>query len=94
MENRTSEVGYGTHSLVSKDEGTIPSSEELVLKPFLPSPVPKSSPCWPGALVQDQRGYMTPQSQRGRIGLHNFPRTPYSRTIYSKSKSKVCGIIV
>ncbi|KAG8639300.1 hypothetical protein MANES_14G133500v8 [Manihot esculenta] len=89
MENRTSEVGYGTHSLVSKDEGTIPSSEELVLKPFLPSPVPKSSPCWPGALVQDQRGYMTPQSQRGRIGLHNFPRTPYSRTIYSKSKSKL-----
>ncbi|KAF2310637.1 hypothetical protein GH714_015867 [Hevea brasiliensis] len=89
MENRTSEVGFGTNSFVSKDEGTIPSSDELALKPFIPSPVPKSSPCWPGALVQDQRGYITPQSQRGRFGLHNFPRTPYSRTIYSKTKSKL-----
>ncbi|KAJ9140988.1 hypothetical protein P3X46_031575 [Hevea brasiliensis] len=89
MENRTSEVGFGTNSFVSKDEGTIPSSDELAVKPFIPSPVPKSSPCWPGALVQDQRGYITPQSQRGRFGLHNFPRTPYSRTIYSKTKSKL-----
>ncbi|KAJ6296342.1 hypothetical protein OIU78_024232 [Salix suchowensis] len=58
------------------------------LKPFFPSPSPKPSTCWPGAMVQDQRGFMTPQSQRGRLGLHNFPRTPYSRTLYSKSKSQ------
>ncbi|XP_012078811.1 nuclear pore complex protein NUP1 isoform X2 [Jatropha curcas] len=89
MENRISDIGFGSDSLIAKDEGTLPCRDDLALKPFVPSPAPKSSPCWPGALVQDQRGYMTPQSQRGRFGLHNFPRTPYSRTIYSKTKSKL-----
>ncbi|XP_068653320.1 uncharacterized protein [Aristolochia californica] len=30
-------------------------------------------------MIQDIPGYLTPQAQRGRIGLHNLPRTPYSR---------------
>jgi len=92
MENRASEVGFGSKSLISKDRGALVIGNLLGSKPFLPSPSPKPSTCWPGAMVQDQRGFVTPQSQRGRFGLHNFPRTPYSRTFYSKSKSQVCGI--
>ncbi|CAK7345476.1 unnamed protein product [Dovyalis caffra] len=88
MENRTSEVGFGSKSLISKDEGALLNGNLLASKPFLPSPSPKPSTCWPGATVQDQRGFLTPQSQRGRFGLHSFPRTPYSRTINSKSKSQ------
>ncbi|XP_015579678.2 nuclear pore complex protein NUP1 isoform X2 [Ricinus communis] len=88
MENRTLGIGFGTNSLISKDEGKVPRGDELAVKSYIPSPAPKSSPCWPGASVEDQRGYMTPQSQRGRFGLHNFPRTPYSRSIYTKTKSR------
>ncbi|XP_050212525.1 nuclear pore complex protein NUP1 [Mercurialis annua] len=87
MENRTSEVGFAANSVMLKDEGTKPRGNEFALKSYIPSPVPKSSPSWPGALVQDQRGYMTPPSQRARSGLHNFPRTPYSRSINTKNKS-------
>lgn len=94
MESRTVGVGFGSKSLISKDEGTLPRGNLLASKPFIPSPSPKSSTCWPGAVVQDQHGYMTPGSQTGQSGLHYFPRTPYSRAIYSKSKSKVCGIKV
>ncbi|XP_059637930.1 nuclear pore complex protein NUP1 [Cornus florida] len=64
-------------------------SEEFASTPFIPSPSLKSTVCWPGAMLHDQRGYLTPQNQRGRSGIHNFPRSPYSRTIYSKSKSKL-----
>ncbi|KAG5226104.1 nuclear pore complex protein [Salix suchowensis] len=88
MENRASEVGFGSKSLISKDEGALVLGNLHGSKPFFPSPSPKPSTCWPGAMVQDQRGFMTPQSQRGRLGLHNFPRTPYSRTLYSKSRSQ------
>lgn len=91
MENRASEVGFGSKSLISKDRGALVIGNLLGSKPFLPSPSPKPSTCWPGAMVQDQRGFVTPQSQRGRFGLHNFPRTPYSRTFYSKSKSQLQG---
>ena len=51
MENRTSEIGVGTNSLMSKDEGTLPRGDELALKSYIPSPAPKSSPYWPGASV-------------------------------------------
>ncbi|KAK1551347.1 hypothetical protein Q3G72_034263 [Acer saccharum] len=85
---RTSEAGIGSESLLTKDESASLNGDEFALKPFIPSPSPKPSMCWPGAMLQDQRGYLTPQNERGRFGLHNFPRTPYSRTIFSKSKSK------
>ncbi|KAJ6372724.1 hypothetical protein OIU76_027111 [Salix suchowensis] len=91
MENRASEVGFGSKSLISKDEGALVLGNLHGSKPFFPSPSPKPSTCWPGAMIQDQRGFMTPQSQRGRLGLHNFPRTPYSRTLYSKSRSQLQG---
>ncbi|KAK2645916.1 hypothetical protein Ddye_021111 [Dipteronia dyeriana] len=84
---RTSEAGIGSESLLTKDESASLNGDEFALKPFIPSPSPKPSMCWPGAMLHDQRGYLTPQNERGRFGLHNFPRTPYSRTIFSKSKS-------
>ncbi|XP_024181946.1 nuclear pore complex protein NUP1 isoform X3 [Rosa chinensis] len=66
-------------------------SNDIESTPFIPASSPKPSTCWPGSMVQNQRDYSTPQSERGRFGLHNFPRTPYSRTIFSKSKSKTFG---
>ncbi|WCJ30048.1 nucleoporin-related [Euphorbia peplus] len=86
MEHRASDGGFDTSSSMSRDEDTLPRSSELVVNP---SPVPRSSPRWPGALVHDQHDYMTPQTQRTRSGLHNFPRTPYSRTIHSMTKSRL-----
>lgn len=91
MGTRTSELGLSSKSIVSKDESASLNGAEFALKPFLPSPSPKPSMCWPGAMLQDQHAYLTPRSERGRFGLCNFPRTPYSRTIFSKSKSKVSG---
>lgn len=94
MGSRTSDMGLGSYSIRAKDERALQQQggDELAPRPFLPPPSPKSSICWPGAMVQDQRGYTTPTSQRGTFGLHNLPRTPYSRTIFSKSKGKACII--
>ncbi|CAM8963367.1 unnamed protein product [Rhodiola kirilowii] len=56
------------------------------------SKVPPSSSkpyiCWPGALVQEHRGFLTPQNPRSKIGLYSSQRSPYSRTIDSTSKLK------
>ena len=90
MGTRSLEIGSGSKSIISKDERTLPHGVGLASNPFIASPSPKPPICWPGAVVQDQCGYFTPQSQRSRVGLNNFPRTPYSRTIYSKPSSKVC----
>lgn len=89
MGSRTLERGNSSKGMILKDERSLVYGAELASKPFIPSPSPKPSACWPGAMLQDERDLPTPQSQRGRYGLHNFPRTPYSRTIFSKSKSKV-----
>ncbi|XP_011020143.1 PREDICTED: uncharacterized protein LOC105122618 [Populus euphratica] len=89
MVNRISEAGFGSKSLNTKDEGALIHDNLTALKPFSPSPSPKSSTCWPGAMVQYQRGFMTPQGQRERFGPCIFPRPPYSRTSYSKSKSQL-----
>lgn len=93
MEARTSEIGLGSKSKMLKDERNLPPSEAIVSNPFIASPSPKPPICWPGAMVQNQRSYLTPQGQRSRLGLSDFPRTPYSRTIYSKSRSKVLEVI-
>lgn len=92
MGSRTSELGISPKRIISNDERNLLHGSELAIEPFVRSPLPKPSGYWPGAVLQDQHGYSTPQSQRGRFGLHNFPRTPYSRSIFSNSKSKVCGI--
>ncbi|KAL5547828.1 hypothetical protein UlMin_003059 [Ulmus minor] len=89
MGSRTLEIGNSSKEMISNDEKSLLLDADLASKPFIPSPSPKPSAYWPGAMAQDRRDYLTPQSQRGRFGLHNFPRTPYSRTIFSKSKSKV-----
>ncbi|XWS27018.1 hypothetical protein CRYUN_Cryun26dG0079800 [Craigia yunnanensis] len=92
MASRTSELNLGSKSIILKDERPRMLGDNFASEPFVPLPSPKPSTCWPGSMVQDQRGYLTPQSQRGRFGLHNIPRTPYSRTIYSKSKSNLAQV--
>ncbi|XWS70708.1 hypothetical protein CRYUN_Cryun03dG0070600 [Craigia yunnanensis] len=89
MASQTSEVNLGSESIISKDEGLKMLGDDFASEPFVLLPSPNPSSCWLGSLVQEQHGYLTPQSQRGRFGLHNIPRTPYSRSIYSKSKSKL-----
>ncbi|KAI3771661.1 hypothetical protein L6452_02828 [Arctium lappa] len=89
MGSRTPELGFNTYSTISKDGREQQPSNLFPSKPHILTPSSKSSTCWPGAMVQDQRGFLTPQSQRGRYGLHNFPRTPYSRTVYSRTKPEL-----
>lgn len=86
MNSRASEVGPSSKSITQTIESAVLHSDEAVLKPYDPSPSKKSSTGWPGAVVQNTYG--TPQSQRSRYGLHDHPRTPYSRTLLTKSRSK------
>ncbi|XP_057968436.1 nuclear pore complex protein NUP1 [Malania oleifera] len=88
MGTRVLDIGLGPKSTISKDDKALLHGDEFASMTFVPSPLPKSSICWPGAMVQEQSGYLTPRNPRVRFGLHNLPRTPYSRTIYSKSKGK------
>ncbi|KVI11666.1 hypothetical protein Ccrd_009926 [Cynara cardunculus var. scolymus] len=89
MGSRTPELGFNTYSTILKDGREQQPSNLFSSKPHILTPSSKSSTCWPGAMVQDQRGFLTPQSQRGKYGLHNFPRTPYSRTVNSRTKPKL-----
>lgn len=89
MSNRKCEPGLLSDK-IPDDERALLHGDHQMSKPFIPSMSPNPSTCWPGAMSESQCGYLTPRSQRGRFGLHNFPRTPYSRSIFSKSKSKVC----
>ncbi|KAG5564429.1 hypothetical protein RHGRI_000572 [Rhododendron griersonianum] len=86
MRTRVSEVGTASRGIISDEEKSLQQSGGFV-SPLMPSHSPKSSVCWPGSMVQDQHGYSTPQSSR--YGLHHFQRTPYSRTMYSKSKPEL-----
>ncbi|KAJ0780693.1 hypothetical protein HanPI659440_Chr06g0240601 [Helianthus annuus] len=81
MGSRASESGFKTYGNNTSTAGREQQSNDVFpSKPHFFTPSSKSSTCWPGAMVQDHRGYLTPQSQRSRYGLHNIPRTPYSRT--------------
>ncbi|KAK7411134.1 hypothetical protein VNO78_02565 [Psophocarpus tetragonolobus] len=86
MDSRALEAGPSSKSIIHTVESTVHGDEAAVL-PYDPSPSRKSSTCWPGAVVHDAN--RTPQSHRSTYGLHNFPRTPYSRTFLTKSKSKL-----
>ncbi|KAF7153386.1 hypothetical protein RHSIM_Rhsim01G0068000 [Rhododendron simsii] len=86
MRTRVSEVGTASRGIISDEETSLQQSGGFA-SPLMPSHSPKSSVCWPGSMVQDQHGYSTPQSSR--YGLHHFQRTPYSRTMYSKSKPEL-----
>ncbi|KAK8465909.1 hypothetical protein PHAVU_009G207200 [Phaseolus vulgaris] len=89
MDSRVSEAGPSSKDMIHVVENTVLHGVDGAIKPYDPSPSKKSSTCWPGAVVRD--AYITPQSQR-RYGLQNFPRTPYSRTLLTKSKSKFIHI--
>lgn len=82
MGSRRLSKGNDSYGFVSKGEAA-PQNR------FHPPPSPKSSTCWPAAMVQDQHGHFTPLNQRG-YGLVEFPRTPYSRTLLPKSRDRVC----
>ncbi|KAL2340462.1 hypothetical protein Fmac_008402 [Flemingia macrophylla] len=90
MDSRALEADPSSKSMIHTVESTVLHVGEAVIKPYDPSPSNKSSTCWPGAVVQDS--CITPQSQRSRYGLHNIPRTPYSRTLLTKSKSKLIHV--
>ncbi|CAJ1975524.1 unnamed protein product [Sphenostylis stenocarpa] len=87
MDSRALEAGPSSKNMIHAVESTVLHGVEAAIKPYDPTPSKKSTTCWPGAVVQD--AYTTPQSQRSRYGLHNFPRTPYSKTLLTKSKSKM-----
>ncbi|XP_006358280.1 nuclear pore complex protein NUP1 isoform X2 [Solanum tuberosum] len=80
MGSRRLSKGNDSYGFVSK-------VEQAPQNRFHPPPSPKSSTCWPAAMVQDQRGHFTPLNQRG-YGLVEFPRTPYSRTLLPKSRDR------
>lgn len=92
MGSRTSEVSFISKNLISKSE-KFSLGNEFSSKAFMPSPLSKTPVCWPGAMTQVQQGYSTPQSQKSRYGLQSFPRTPYSRTMYPKSGSKLTPLL-
>ncbi|KAK1420977.1 hypothetical protein QVD17_22987 [Tagetes erecta] len=80
MGGRASESAFNTHSNISTNTREQKHTNLFPSKSHFLTPSTKASTCWPGAMVQDHRAYLTPQIQRSRYGLHNFPRTPYSRT--------------
>ncbi|XP_049359645.1 nuclear pore complex protein NUP1 isoform X2 [Solanum verrucosum] len=80
MGSRRLSKGNDSYGFVSK-------VEQAPQNRFHPPPSPKSSTCWPAAIVQDQHGHFTPLNQRG-YGLVEFPRTPYSRTLLPKSRDR------
>ncbi|XP_026454558.1 uncharacterized protein LOC113355822 [Papaver somniferum] len=88
MGGHTSESGLDSQSVLLRDERT-PITDRFSSRLSIPLPLPKPSVCWPGAMVQDQWAYQTPQTQNRRIGLHNLARTPYSRPTHSRSTSKL-----
>ncbi|XXG55925.1 hypothetical protein AAC387_Pa03g3475 [Persea americana] len=90
MGSRTSALNTTSQSVFLKNERMPPSSDGLVSSSAIPSTPLRSTMCWPGAMVQEVPGYLTPQTQ-GRIGLHNLPRSPYHRSVYSRSISKGFG---
>ncbi|KAF8034576.1 hypothetical protein BT93_C0782 [Corymbia citriodora subsp. variegata] len=87
MGSRTSEVGSILKSNLPEDPKALLHVDGYLQKPYSPSPLPKSSVCWPGSVVQDR--YLTPQTQSSRHATPNFRRTPYSRPVHSMSKSTV-----
>ncbi|XP_026387703.1 nuclear pore complex protein NUP1-like isoform X1 [Papaver somniferum] len=81
----TSKSGLNSQSVLERT----PITDRFSSKLSIPSPLPKPSVCWPGAIVQNQQAYQTPQTQNRRIGLHNLARTPYSRPTHLRSTSKL-----
>lgn len=91
MRSHTSELVPSAYSTMSKSERALYRGDDIQpnsSNPQGPQPLSRPSTYGPGPIVQDQQGYATPLGQRGSFGLQKFPRTPYSRTIYSSSQSR------
>ncbi|VFQ73626.1 unnamed protein product [Cuscuta campestris] len=89
MGSRMADQSPSHRSFLSKGQ----QDPENAYKNFVPPPLPKPSPCWPGTMASERnQGLNTPQNQRSRYGLHDFPRTPYSRTLLSKSRTNSRGL--
>lgn len=91
MEARTSSLNLSSQSVVTKDERQLPCSDGFATSSSIPSTPLKSPICWPGAMLQEAPGYLTPQTQRGRIRLNDLPRSPYHRAVHSRSITKGFG---
>ncbi|KFK26264.1 hypothetical protein AALP_AA8G224400 [Arabis alpina] len=78
-----------SQGFVARNEKNCFDGGMLVGNSSAASPISKPSVCWPGMKSNEQSGFVTPQSQRESFGLQNLPRTPYSRSILSSSKSQV-----
>lgn len=83
-----------SQGFVARNEKNCLDGGMLVANSSVASPSSNPSACWPGVKLDEQSGFATPQSQREKFGRQNFPRTPYSRTILSSSKSQVCGVFL
>lgn len=91
MRSHTSELVPSAYSTMSKSERALYRGDDTQPKPSNPQgpqPLSRLSTCGQGPMAQDQHGYATPLGQRGSFGLQKFPRTPYSRTVYSNSQSR------
>ncbi|EPS59082.1 hypothetical protein M569_15728 [Genlisea aurea] len=86
MAGCASERDHDNSNFKSKIEQAKRSNDFTWKKPFLSSPSPKPSMCEPGAVLHDHPS--TPQYERARHRIHELARTPYSRSIMSKSSSK------
>lgn len=78
MGSQISDQTLGPNFVLIKDEPD-PVNDICASEPVITSPSSKPSTSWPGALVPEQPG---------RFGFHEFSRTPYSRTLLSKSRTK------
>ncbi|XP_038984685.1 uncharacterized protein LOC103708737 isoform X3 [Phoenix dactylifera] len=91
MESLTSASDHDSRSGKSKIEKN--SVDNDISSPKLPPSAAKTPICWPGAVVPSHHYYLTPQTQRGRTGLHSFPRMPYSGSVFSRSTSKAKRVL-
>nr|XP_010907298.1 uncharacterized protein LOC105033984 [Elaeis guineensis] len=89
MESLTSASDHDSQSGKSKIVKNSVGND--ISSPKLPQSAAKAPICWPGAVVPSNHYYLTPQTQRGRTGLRNFPRMPYSGSMFSRSTSKFQG---
>ncbi|KAL5975863.1 hypothetical protein ACLOJK_020191 [Asimina triloba] len=86
MESRTSALSLKSHSPL-KDK-KIPALSNDFTSSALKSPT-----CWPGAVVQDEPHFLTPQAERSRTVIRHFPRSPYHGSIPSRSVSRLHDVI-
>ncbi|KAK6941665.1 hypothetical protein RJ641_027042 [Dillenia turbinata] len=72
--SRMTETGLASQNVISK-KGSLLLGDESASKPFFPSPSPKPSICWPGAMVQEHSGHMTTEVRRGNFRNFSEPLT-------------------